>query len=390
MAKDPSRFLPLNALLDSRALLRFQRSVPEDRQGRLDASDEMALAFRQYKIPLITLNNASLEVVTKSFQRVNSRGTVMSELHMINALTYSESFDLLAEERKLRDAYLSAVGWENIEQDVILRALKLRLGVDLYTPKPEAMSAKLKAEPEALKEVILGLSRVAAFFKSEFGLEAPDLFPYQMQLIALASVASRREIFELHLRLRDWLILTSYSEAFGSSARQTVIAISDLEHLVNNGEMRWSLRQKPSVRSLAGRTIDFRSARGKLTAMALSEAQGESARGILNKHKKDAFCRLSIAPGASGMGRVGSRVLIQPSQLSGFNEALLRGGMDADTRAAHLLSDEAMSSLAHGDAPAFLSLRERAIFDFERTIYGPASSRLLGYEIMEDHEANPI
>lgn len=376
---DPSRFLPLRSILDSRELLRFQRSVDEGREARIDAADEVAAAFRQYKVPLITLNSASLETVTKSFQRVNSRGSVMSEMHMINALTYSNEFDLLQQERELRQKFLSPVNWEEIDQDVILRALKLRLGVDFYKPKPEEMGKKLKGAPGTLEEVFVGLGAIAKLLDEDVGIVNPDLVPYKLQLIALTEIGSKHNTESVRQELIDWFWMSTYTEAFGASARQSENAISDLKTYISTGVFNWSGRANPSVRSLLGRKLDFRSARGKALGLALARARDlVSARegsGLLNRFQKDAFC--SAALDHESKGRAGFRFIISPAELASFRLKLANCDLTADERAANIVSDAALDCLATGDYVAFASRREEDIFIFERSnIFAPAFHRL--------------
>lgn len=376
---DPSRYLPLRSVLDSRELLRFQRSVGEGNESRIDAADEVAAAFRQYKVPLITLNSASLETVTKSFQRVNSRGSVMSEMHMINALTYSNEFDLLQRERELRQELLSSVKWEDIDQDVILRALKLRLGVDFYTPKPEEMSKKLKAAPHVLEEVFAGLGATARLLDEDVGIVDPDLVPYKLQLIALTEVASANDAAAVRQELIDWFWMTTYSEAFGASARQSENAIADLKVYIITGVYNWSGRASPSVRSLQGRKLDFRSARGKALGLALARARdlvvSREGSDLLNRYQKDAFC--SAALDQESKGRAGFRFVVMPSELGNLRIKLAAGDLTPDERKAHLVSDAAMDLLKAGNYVGFASQREEDIFSFEREhIFAPAFRRL--------------
>lgn len=376
---DPSRFLPLRSILDSRELLRFQRSVGEGHEGRIDAADEVAAAFRQYKVPLITLNSASLETVTKSFQRVNSRGSVMSEMHMINALTYSNEFDLLQQERELRQKILAPVGWEDIDQDVILRALKLRLGVDFYTPKPEEMGRKLKLDPSALEQVFVGLGAIANLLDADVGIATPDLVPYKLQLIAMAEVGSKKDTNYLRQELIDWFWMSTYTEAFGASARQSENAIGDLKAYIATGAFNWNGRANPSVRSLQGRKLDFRSARGKALGLALARARDQAnhrkGSDLLNRFQKDAFC--SAALDHESKGRAGFRFIISPAELISFRLKLALRELSAEERDEHLISDAASDCLAAGDYVAFASRREEDIFAFERSnIFAPAFLRL--------------
>jgi hypothetical protein len=376
---DPSRFLPLRNIVDSRDLLRFQRSVPQGKEERIDAADEVAAAFRQYKIPIITLNSASLETVTKSFQRVNSRGSIMSEMHMINALTFSNEFDLLRIERELRRDVLSEVGWDGIDQDVILRALKLHLGVEFYTPKPEELGRKLKQRPEALNEIFGGLAQVAAILRANVGIASHDLIPYKLQLIALAELGSRVDLKIIADDLFAWFWMSTYTEAFGASARQSENAIDDLRRYTNIGDFTWSGRSQPSVRSLIGRKLDFRSARGKALGLALAIAKEESGGGavveLLNRYHGEAFCNASSE--STTRGRVGFRFVLQPAELPQFKQRLWMGELTPSEKQQNLISEDAESEMALGNDVGFALAREQDIFEYEmRRLINPAFEHL--------------
>ncbi|WP_245501369.1 DUF262 domain-containing protein [Lichenibacterium minor] len=377
---DPSRYLPLREIMDTRRLVRFQRQIGPGLDHRLDAADEVAAAFRQYKIPLITLNNASLETVTKSFQRVNSRGASMSEMHMINALTYSPQFDLLQNEANLRHELLADRGWHDIDQDVVLRSLKLELGVPLYSTEPEMASERMRSNPGSLEKVFRGLRSLAAAFDRCIQLKSPDLFPYKLQIISLAYVFANRGGMIHDRRLLDWFWMTTYTEAFGISARQSEVTIADLGRFVETGHFRWGLKQKANVRSLQGRKPDFRSARGRALALSLSlhidRSSGDgSGMELLNRYRKDAF--FSAALSSKTRGRAGFRFVLAPHEGSQFRKCLFDLGLTRSERKRHMISDEAYEFLLVDDEEAFADQRESEIFRYERdTIFGPAISNL--------------
>ena len=303
----------------------------------------------------------------------------MSEMHMINALTYSNEFDLLQQERELRQKVLSPVNWEEIDQDVILRALKLRLGVDFYTPKPEEMGKKLKSDPAALEEVFAGLGAIAKILDDDVGIVNPDLVPYKLQLIALAEVGSKNDVELMRQELIDWFWMSTYTEAFGASARQSENAIGDLKTYIASGTFSWSGRANPAVRSLQGRKLDFRSARGKALGLALARARdlvaARAGSDLLNRFQKDAFC--SAALDHESKGRAGFRFIISPSELTSFRQKLAACDLTTGERAEHLVSDAALNFLRAGDYVAFASRREEDIFSFERSnILIPAFHRL--------------
>lgn len=376
---DPSRWLPLYIVLDSRELLKFQRSVPKGFDHRIDRADELSSAFRSYKIPLITLNSASLDVVTKSFQRVNSRGADMSELHMLNALSYSAEFDLLKRDHELTAELLTPLGWTDLDQDVVLRCLKLRVGSNIYTTNPDDVSAKIRKDPSVLDDTFRAIERSAKFLSNHLGIGHPHLVPYRMQIVSLAGVMFDKVKTPTPQQLKDWFWLTTYTEAFGSSARQSEDAMEDLRRLATSNKFEWSLKAQPTVRPLRELRVDFRAARVKALALALAaRADGDAPNGaaqLITIHGRDAFCQLPFD--LASRGRAGNRFLVAPSEAPTLKLKILEGTLTPEEKSMHLLSDAALTALSEQNYSSYLDLREQDMYAFERDkIILPAASRL--------------
>jgi len=374
---DPTRYMPLNILLDSKEFLRFQRTIPNELEDRIDVADNIAGAFREYKVPLIALKSASLEVVTKSFQRVNSRGADMSELHMLNALSYSSSFDLLTHDHELREELLTPLGWGKIDQDVVLRCLKLRLDADLYTTNPDEVSERLKRNPAVLDEVFAGLARCAEFLAERLNIHRPEVVPYRMQIVGLARILADQDWRTIERQLTDWFWISTYTEAFGSSARQSENALSDLVAYARTGQFRWSLREVPTVRSLGDLRVDFRAARVKALALALAQrrAQQDPIDGTAPRFGPESFAQVVFDE--NERGSAGFRFHLNPAEATLFRAAVIDRTLSQRQRAAHLISDQAAACAAHGLWRHFVDLREQDIFAYEVTeIVRPAAHRM--------------
>ncbi len=376
-AVDTTRYMPLNILLDSKEFLRFQRTIPNEREDRIDVADNIAGAFREYKVPLIALKSASLEVVTKSFQRVNSRGADMSELHMLNALSYSSSFDLLTHDHELREQLLMPLGWGKIDQDVVLRCLKLRLDADLYTTNPDEVSERLKRNPAVLDEVFAGLARCAEFLAERLNIHRPEVVPYRMQIVGLARIFADQDWRTIEQQLTDWFWISTYTEAFGSSARQSENALSDLVAYARTGQFRWSLREVPTVRSLGDLRVDFRAARVKALALALAQrrAQQDPVDGTAPRFGPESFAQVVFDE--NERGSAGFRFHLNPAEAPLFRAAVIDRTLSQRQRAAHLISDQAADYAVHGLWTDFVDLREQDIFAYEvMEIVRPAALRM--------------
>lgn len=376
---DRTRYLPLNIILQSRELLRFQRELAEGNEARIDLADEVASAFRQYKVPIITLNSASLEIVTKSFERINSRGADMSEIHMLNALTYSPSFDLLKRDQELRREMLAPFGWQNIDSDIVLRCLKLSLGADIYKTNPDEVSKSLRKDPRALERTFSGLREAAKFFREQFAIATPSIVPYRIQIVAVATVLFDQGFEKLASRLTDWVWLSTYAELFGGTGRQSENAIADLHSYINSGSFEWSLREPPAVRNISGVKSDFRAARVKALMLALAERANEieatKGKELLERHGGEAFQFLSL-PGVE-RGDQGARFLIEPGDATQFKTKLLSSSLDEQTRARHLISDDAWHLIDPKDMRPFTRCRANDLFAYElAAIINPVSKRM--------------
>lgn len=376
LAADPTRYMALNIVLDGREILRFQRLIPADKEHRIDVADSIVTAFREYKLPLITLKSASLEVVTKSFQRVNSRGAEMSELHMLNALSYSSSFDLLKNDQDLREQKLAPLGWGHVDQEVVLRGLKLRLGANIYTTNPDEISDQLKRNPNVLEEVFRGLERCAEFLSGNLHIYRPELVPYRMQIVGLAGILIDRDWRSISQQLTDWFWLSTYTEAFGSSARQSENALGDLETFVETGKFEWSLRERPTIRPLTGLRVDFRAARVKALALALGERRARYApKPVRQPFGPENFPQLVFDKALRG--HAGFRFYLEPQDIAPFRAAVIDGALSLEERASHLISDEAAAFAKAGQWALFVQMREDEIFAYERSqIISPAAQRV--------------
>lgn len=378
LASDPTRFLPMSVVLDSKELLRFQRSIDPDREDRLEMSDVASAAFKNYKVPLISLRSASLEVVTKSFERVNSRGADMSELHMLNALSYTDTFDLLRKDTDLREEMLAPRGWAHVEQEVVLRCVKLHLGANIYTTNPDDVSDRIKLHPEVMDDVFAALAKTADFLDAHFGIGRPELVPYRMQIVGIAGLLLSNPDFENENLVSDWFLLSTYTEVFGSSARRSENALSDLFEYAGSEDFHWSLREQPSVRSLTNLRVDFRAARVKALALALARKRASvlpNCQADLSIYGRDAFAQIVVSK--SLRGRAGMRFILAPDSVPGFRVRLLDGGLTAIEREAHLISDEAYAASLIDDWQSFAEIRERDIYVYERQmVLGPAAQRM--------------
>lgn len=360
----PYQYMPLRNVFDSKELLRFQRSIPESEGGFVDASDRLVSAFKEYKIPVIPFETDDQALVTKSFERINTRGTDMSETHMLNALSYSGDFDLLKTLDNLRDEHLSDIPlWEGIDIQFVLLVVKVRLGLDPYEKDTDKLADKLKADPTSIVDVFRAIKSLAIFSADHLGITDYKIFPYKLQMLAIAQLALMEELEEYKETITAWFWISSYTEAFGTTARNSQNALMDFKNLVTNGYLDWSLKAPPSIRSLIDHNkVNFRQARTKIWAMSLASKKETTQEGnirILNENKGDSIFSPRIF--SEFDKRPGFCFFMSPKDRPTFCPT----NIPSNEYDCNFLTLALMDLLESGDYKRFASEREELMFHWE-------------------------
>lgn len=371
--------LPLTDLLQGPRLTKFQRRLEtaRGRYGDLDRmaelSDEVADAFRQYKLPCVPVTSDDIGLVTKTFKRINSQHVTMGEVHMVNALTWSEDFELLDRFQSIKERSLSALGWDSLEDQTILRVCKVALQASVYDDNAEDVSSSIKERPDVLREVEARLVAVAEFLASKCSIRAPELVPYPVQIVLLAAAfeGGSAATGDVGANLRDWLWFTTYTEAFQRQISEPKFAqfLSDVRMLAA-GERLAISQGKPPTRRRTGR-FDFRHARSRAVALLLADqkpydpmanAPSFDGRELLAQLGVRAVPQLV----SSDMTRVdvassiGARVLARPGAVVPLRETL-REPLPLVTQEflqSHVIGEAAYKAFQRGDYVTFVKLRE--------------------------------
>ncbi|CAN96926.1 MULTISPECIES: DUF262 domain-containing protein [Sorangium] len=381
--------LPLTDMLQGARLVKFQRNLVGERRagGRehelyadaddlVSLSDEIADAFRQYKFPTVPVTSENVELVTRTFQRVNSQHVTMSEVHMVNALTWSSSFDLLDRLQEMKQGSLAELGWDEIDDQTILRVCKIALGVAVYDDDSEAVGKELKKQPDILGEVEAHLCHAARFLRTKVSIWAPDLVPYTAQIVLIAAAFRERpepdaDVLE---RLRDWLWLTTYTEMFQRQMSESRFSqlLDDVRALATGEMLAQPPGKVPTKRPLP--RFDFRHARARGVALLMArykprapsapseEVTRAHCSRLLAAHRNRAMTQLITSAQAKRpavSGSPGARVLVRPESIGTMRRLLQSAERPpSEFLASHIISYEAYQAFRDGDYDMFVRLRE--------------------------------
>jgi len=373
--------MPIHIVFDSVALLRYQRGVSGQQADEvIERTDQIARAFREYKIPIIPITTDDINLATRTFQRINSQGVSMSETHMVHALTWGPQFDLQQRISQLKAEVLAPIGWSELDDDPILKACKAAFDLDVYKTSAQELSDKLVAQPEELDQVVDSIARAGKFLWDRCGVRSPDLVPYSLQIVVLADAfriapdPSERALDLLHA----WFWMTTYGEMFASMSGDRVqTALADMHRTVLHEDPYWTWRRPFEERPLRS-TFDFRAARAKAYAFRLADSMdrvfgGDRGSKLLGEVGRKAV--VQILPWSKSQREVfsspGNRFLVHPSEASQLRDRLMYGFLTEEEMAAHFVSTEAQDLLWRGDYRGFVNKRVAEINKVEAAFVAP-------------------
>lgn len=402
----PARYFPLRSVFFPRGVLRFQREMERalveglganstpDMRRTLDEkvtrfterSDSIAESVRQYKVPVTVMATDDLPLVSETFKRVNSQGLSMSEAHMMNAISWQSSFDLLERFDELRSGLEDQPLWTdraNLDDDVLLRVSKRLLDHDVYSEDVSTIAPKLR-DGKVLRRVGESMGRCAAYLASR-GIRNPGHMPNVMQLVVLGVVfdAVHEPSSAALDRLEDWLWFTSYSEVFARMVRGSVYRhLEDQALALARGEAADAPLRRLVRRPLP--RFNFKSTRSRALAWMFARRmmgfdEGGAA-DALAAGGSEALQMLATAPkGRSDVAtRSAIRVLCAPEHIKALRVKLRDGLADAKLLDAQVLTEDALRALRAKprDVLRFVEFREKALNDLEQRRFEEIYERL--------------
>lgn len=364
--------VPGRILLTGTELIRFQRKIKHPQADDLiERADQIANAIREYKIAILPLVGDSVEDAAKTFALVNRQGTVMTDLDLIHALTWSETFNL----RDLVDqaqSKLHDIGWSTFDEKYFLSVLRGALDLDLYSGDAEEVSTSVKTEPAIIDRVITAIRTAAEFLRDHCDVVTLDLLPYSYQAVLLADIFYRHPhpSDELKHQLVRWFWWTTAWATFaGISGYRLMGIVKYLRDLADGKDVRWP-RKRVDPTPLPTNTLPA-GARIHALVIHLFRLQGrpEALRRRLEREGARALVK-----GIGGSRSPGNAFLVTSDEEASFQQTLRSTSELGETlpglfqtshpifedptlRAAHAITDRAWQLLSVGNIGAFMDER---------------------------------
>jgi hypothetical protein len=211
-------YFPLRRMFNTTQLLNFRAAIQTETNGsayqeRLDA---LIGAFNDYRLPVVTLKDLTVEEVCPIFERINSSGTKLSTYDLMVAATWGKTFDLNDEVDEIRDA-LEPKGFGDIDRETVLKCMS---AVQLGTIKEQSLmtlrrlgKAEMHSLIDTTKEALL---RTVDLLSTEFNIYSWDFLSYEALVVILSFVFAKTSNLapDQVRRARQWFWRASFAERY--------------------------------------------------------------------------------------------------------------------------------------------------------------------------------
>ena len=392
MEEETARFcIALVDLFSPRQFLEAQKRLmllPKS-DSLLEQSVNLHSTFQEYMLPIVTIENRSVDDVVNIFERINNTGVRLSAVDFMRALTWSATFDLNEQIRHLKRVALSE-GFK-IPAETIVKILVTSLDRD---PVVEDMLNLRRASAQELMQGVeateKALLKAIRFVKERFRILSYDFVPYEGLFIVLCRLFSlqSRPPSNVIKHIERWFWSVGLSEALrGKPDHYVARAIGSLKRLIGGDfdmlKQRFMLTQSELLerRFIKGKALSssiaalfaVNGAKSLITgepippSLFMDEFEGQDYKGWLSTEELSmALDRKISTP------KLLANILLLPERspeipVESKGTKLLYwmqqrfGEKTESILLSQFIDSRCVEYLAHGDMRTFLTARARAI-----------------------------
>lgn len=220
------RIYPVSEVYDTYKMLGvlqqiMAENIDDDKKKRyIERVKEVNTILQTYEIGEMFIENCTLDESSTVFSRINSKGTDISKVFMLQALSYkTRSSLLLADEINKIAKSLSRYGFSNIKSDDILNCCYAYIGKKFYDNN--VLEFLIKSDlTNIIPRLRVDLIKAVEFLYNRCGVINYKILPYTRQLIAIASYFKDHQAPEEQEleELEKWFFYTTYQQVFLNSS----------------------------------------------------------------------------------------------------------------------------------------------------------------------------
>ena len=176
--------------------------------------------LQSYEIGEVILDDCSLDEASTVFSRINSKGTDISKVEMLQALYYNNKRSVLvAEEIKELINEMKSYDFSGLRTDDVLNCCYRYLGKFNFENKIKELLEHGSLE-EIVEHLKVDFKKAVEFLHCECGVLSYKHLPYARQLVAIcAFFAVKKDYTTFDLKeLKKWFFYTSAQQSFQNSS----------------------------------------------------------------------------------------------------------------------------------------------------------------------------
>ncbi|MDQ6531062.1 DUF262 domain-containing protein [Flavobacterium sp. LHD-85] len=213
--------IPLYKLIDTFEFLSFSENLRlsildvDISSKYINSAKRLANQLLDYEIPFVEIIGGDIEDAVDIFHRINSKGSDISPIWMLNALTYVEDEFRFHNEIKELKEKLERYNFQDLPADIILHCIETSTGKIYFDVNLQLLS-KRKDFPLLVKETFTNIEKAVEFLYFKVNVFDNKILPYNLQLIFITEFF-RLNPFPNYFQLRElerWFWTTSYANYF--------------------------------------------------------------------------------------------------------------------------------------------------------------------------------
>ncbi|MFG2021451.1 GmrSD restriction endonuclease domain-containing protein [Actinomadura geliboluensis] len=409
--------IPLRRLTDPADY--FRRISSLDDPNLRETADMLFNRFKDYHVPLVTLEDMSINDVAPVFERINSTGTRLTIYDLMRAATWSPQFDLGKTIESIRSS-LEAKKFHEFDNKTLLRALAAASGGDFSSASIDALREMSHEDLSQAADITkMSAQRAADFLATEIGAPRAEALPYKNQFAFLC------ELFrvlphcngEQLQEVKRWFWFTTLSSYFsGWDSGQMATDTRMLRQYALGKRSKLSVTAAVATARLWEiKPFRSNSAASKMLALMLA---ARTPLDLVNGQKIDVGKSLSwsndkeyhhffpqaylarMGVGASKANVVGNIVLLTSKSNIDIRDSApsryLREIIDKDGRAAllkraesNLVPETAVDAALADDYVTFLRLRSQHVHSEAQKLAGIAEDPANSTDDLDDSDEDP-
>ncbi len=356
----------MQSVKDEKLLLKYLTSIKE-----------LNAALQSYEITEVFISNCSLDDSSNVFSRINSKGTDISAVEMIQAVSYKNKKSvLIASEIKDLIESFDVYGFQDMKSDDVLNCCYKYIGKNYFDNKVMKllMDSDLDTIVPQLKNDV---KKAVEFLHDECNVISYRLLPYNRQLIATANFfrVKKNPSMEELSELKKWIYYTSFKQTFLNGSLGNIRDIFSQFDNYLNGTSPTLIKYE---RVNANLRLDFKFASGS----ALSNFIVMCIVGRISKNTPTLFINYNGIYRYKGDKPANSFVLFNDKSKNELVN-LLKGRCSNLDLNSYLLDDDMVKKIHEGKSNQFIALRKKAIIELIKDTFDE-----LGIDYDEDSEVD--